>query len=111
MGLDMSKTLGIGCDGTATNTGATGGIIRLLEKKLGKPLQWLPCQLHANELPLRHLMKHLDGPTTGPQGFAGVIGSALTRCELLPVCPFNPISSELPGVDNSRLKHRSEVFV
>lgn len=109
MGLDMSKTLGIGCDGTATNTGATGGIIRLLEKKLGKPLQWLPCQLHANELPLRHLMKHLDGPTTGPQGFAGVIGSALTRCELLPVCPFNPISSELPGVDNSRLKHRSEI--
>jgi len=33
MGLDMSKTLGIGCDGTATNTGATNGIIRLLEKK------------------------------------------------------------------------------
>jgi len=59
MGLDMSKTSGIGCDGTSTNTGATGGIIRLLEKKLGKPLQWLPCQLHANELLLRHLMKHL----------------------------------------------------
>jgi len=95
IGLDMSKTLGIGCDGTATNTGATGGIICLLEKKLGKPLQWLLCQLHANELPLRHIMKHLDGPTTGPQGFAGVIGSALTRCEYMPVCPFNSISSEL----------------
>jgi len=52
--------------GSWHNTGAIGGIIRLLEVKLSKPLQWLTCILHATELPLRHLMKHLDGRTSGP---------------------------------------------
>ena len=41
----------IGCDGTAVNTGTKGGIIRLLETKLGRPLHWFICQLHANGLP------------------------------------------------------------
>lgn len=35
-------------------------------------------------------MKHLDGPTTGPQGFAGVIGSAPTKCELCRCAPSIP---------------------
>ena len=87
--VDMSNIVGIGYDGTATNTSSTGGVTRLLEQELGKPLQWLPCQLHANELPLRHLMKHFDGSTTGPHGFLGFIGSALSKCELLPVCNFD----------------------
>jgi hypothetical protein len=103
--MDMSKVLGVGCDGTATNTGATGGIIRLIEIKLGKPLQWLPCQLHANELPLRHLMKHLDGGTSGPKQFSGPIGSALTNCELQPVCKFEAISCELPEVTMQNLSN------
>lgn len=60
------------------------------------PLQWLSCQLHANELSLCHLMKHFDGSTTEPQGFSGVIGSALSKCELLPLCNFNPICNQLP---------------
>ena len=81
----MNKVLGVGCDGTATNTGATGGIIRLIVIKLGKPLQRLPCQIHANELPLRNLMKHLDGGTSGPKQFSGPIGSALPNCEFQPV--------------------------
>lgn len=97
--LDISQVLGVGCDGTATNTGIAGGIIRRLEMKLGKPLQWLPCQLHANELPLRHLMKHLDGGTSGPKEFSGPIGSSLPNCELLNVCQFEAINSELPEVE------------
>ena len=55
----------IGCDGTAVNTGTKGGIIRLLKTNLDRPLHWFICQLHANELPLRHLIKTLDGKTTG----------------------------------------------
>jgi len=97
-GLDITQILGIGCDGTAANTGAIGGIIRLLEVKLGKPIQWLPCILHATELPLRHLMKHLDGRTSGPTGFSGPIGSALAKCELLPLCQFDAVHTELPVV-------------
>lgn len=41
-------------------------------------------------------MKHFDGPTTGPQGFSGAIGSALSKCELQPLCNFDPITNELP---------------
>jgi len=84
--LDLDKLLGIGCDGTATNTGVNGGVIRRLELALNKPLQWVLCLLHANELPLRHLMTYLDGKTTSPQGFSGPIGSALSDCEHLPIC-------------------------
>jgi len=42
----------MGCDGTNVNTGAVGGVIRLLEEHLNRPLQWLVCMMHANELPL-----------------------------------------------------------
>ena len=34
-------------------TGNKAGFIRCLEEKLGRPLQWVVCLLHCNELPLR----------------------------------------------------------
>ena len=46
----------IGCDGTATNTGANGGIFTLIEKNLGHTVQGVIFLLHANELPLRHFL-------------------------------------------------------
>jgi len=51
---DLKELTVVGCDGTAVNTGRTGGVIRLLELKVKRPLQWLVCLLYANELPLRH---------------------------------------------------------
>jgi len=75
-----------------------GGITRLLEVRLGKPLQWFVCQLHSNELPLRHLMEHLDGPTSGPRGFSGPIGKAIANCELMPVIEFEKTETDLPEV-------------
>jgi len=50
--LSMECLLAVGCDGTNVNVGTNGGIIRLLEKRLNKPLQWIICLLHMNELPL-----------------------------------------------------------
>ena len=47
-------------DGTNVNTGAVRGVIHLMEVRLGRPMQWLICLLHANELPLRHLIQKLD---------------------------------------------------
>ena len=70
--------MAIGCDGTNVNTGAHRGVIRLLEQRLGRPLQWFVCLLHANELPLRHLLIKLDGVTSGPKLFSGPIGSLLS---------------------------------
>lgn len=99
---DLKRIIAIGCDGTAVNTGNKDGIICLLEKKLHRLVQWLVCLLHANELPLRHLFEHLDGKTTGPRSFTGVIGEALKDCENLPVVQFTPIACELPEITKSR---------
>lgn len=56
----------IGCDGTNVNTGWKGGVTKHIELIINKPLQWSICPLHASELPLRHLLQHLDGHTKGP---------------------------------------------
>ena len=63
-------------------------------------MQWLICQLHANELPLRHLLTHLDGSTSGPRAFSGVIGKELVACETLPIVSFSPIDGDLPDMAN-----------
>lgn len=94
--LPETDILAVGCDGTNVNTGAKGGIITLWECQLQRPLQWLICQLHANELPLRRLMNYLDGDTSGPRGFSGDIGKSLANCNSLPVQQFQPIDSEIP---------------
>ena len=45
----------IKCDGTNVNTGYKRGAIRCLEMFLKRSLQWVICELHHNELPLRHI--------------------------------------------------------
>ena len=68
------------------------------------------CQLHANELPLRHLMIHLDGKTSGPQQFTGPIGRALmeiNNCENLPVAQYHAIPSDDIPVSEDHLKDLS----
>ncbi|GBO38224.1 hypothetical protein AVEN_155124-1 [Araneus ventricosus] len=42
----LSQLLAIGCDGTSVNTGWKSGVIRRLELKLCKPLQWIICLPH-----------------------------------------------------------------
>ena len=67
----ISTLLVIACDGTPVNTGCSGGVIRKIEEKLERPLQWVICMFHSNELPLRHLISVLDGKTTGPHTSSG----------------------------------------
>lgn len=95
-----SEIVVIGCDGTVVNTGFKTGVIRQIEKHLKKPLQWIICQLHANELPLRHLFQHLDGKTSGPNGFSGSLGKQLEICHKLPIVEFARIESNLPYLKN-----------
>lgn len=54
--IPLDRLKAIGCDGTNVNTGNSGGVIRKIESKLNRPLQWLICLLHCNELLLRHLL-------------------------------------------------------
>lgn len=100
--VDLRDLQVIGSDGTAVNTGEKGGVIRLIEEKIDKPLQHAICLLHLNELPFRHLLKTLDGATKGPSTFSGPIGTAIQTCENLPLCEFEPITvqwvEEMPGM-------------
>ena len=69
-----------------------------MEEELQKPLQWLVRQLYANELPLRHLLIHLDGATSDPPAFKCKIGKAMSTCEKLPIVVFTPLESDLPPI-------------
>ena len=100
---DVQNIIAIGCDETAVNTGQKGGIIKLLEDKLKKPLHWFVCLLHANELPLRHLIQNIDGQTSGPRSFTGPIGKCLHDCEKLPIAQFTAIPCEDISFESSDL--------
>lgn len=65
-------------DGTASMTGKHNGCIRCLQELLNKPLQWIVCLLHSNELPLRHVFAGLDGAKSGPDTFASPIKKKTT---------------------------------
>ena len=94
-GIATANPHAIGCDGTNVNTGWKSGVIHLVEERLRKPMQWLFCQLHANELLLRHFFQHLDGKTSGPNEFTGPIGKALQSCLADPITFFEPIGEEI----------------
>lgn len=81
MHIKYDDIFAIGCDGTVTNTGPKGGVIRIFEDRLHRPVQWLICLLHLNELPLRHLILKLDGKTLSPVQFEGPIGRSICRPE------------------------------
>ena len=89
--LSLDDVAAIRSDGTAVNTGRKRGVIKRLEDYSNEPLQWLVCLLHTNELPLRHLMKELDGGTSGLEDFGGLIGKQLVGCELLNVVDFKAV--------------------
>ena len=68
----------------------------------------LVCQLHGNELPLRHLFIKLDGATSGPKSFDGPIGKMVQKdVHLLDVQPFKPIDSSLTNFDEKVVKDLS----
>lgn len=67
----------VGADGCNVNTGNKHGALVYLEKLLGRPLHWNICMLHLCELPLRALIRDLDGGTSGPLTLKGPIGSTL----------------------------------
>ena len=57
--------------------GPTRGCIASLEALPQRPLQWVICLLHCNELSLQHVFKALDRIIKCPHSFTGVIGSHL----------------------------------
>lgn len=101
----MTFSAAVGCDGTPVNTGYRNGVIRKMEEKLGRSLHWFVCQIHANELLLRHLFQHYDGPTTGPKTNAGPLSKAIANCDTLPIVKFQSVdmSADLSNIDAKKL--------
>ncbi|XP_049316933.1 uncharacterized protein LOC115065848 [Bactrocera dorsalis] len=100
--VDVEHLEVVGADGTNTNTSWKGGIFRKLEERIGRPLQWVVCLLHFNELPFRALFEHIDGVSKSPNTFSSDIGKLLPDCEKLPVVKFESFPScRLPSEVNN----------
>lgn len=55
------------------------GVMTYLEKKIGRRLVWLVFDLNTGELPLRHLIQELDGPTTSHNKWSGPLGNKISK--------------------------------
>ena len=58
-------------------TGKHHGSIATLKEFLQRPLQWVICLRHTNELPLRHAFKRLGGVSLSPDFLSDPIGKEL----------------------------------
>ena len=76
------------------NKGWTGGSHALLEKMFGRRLYWGICPLHTNELPLRHLIANIDGPTCCDKGFTVPVCSLLSQVNEM---AYDPDFRAIPG--------------
>lgn len=90
----LTDLYAIGSDGTNTNTGWDKGIIQHFENLLHRPLHWLICVLHLNEILFKAVFVHLDGITKGPNQFSGAIGRQLEIAHTLEIVNYERISLE-----------------
>ncbi|GBO39692.1 hypothetical protein AVEN_62058-1, partial [Araneus ventricosus] len=100
---DFSNLIVLECDSTVVNTGVLNGVIRRLELKLQRPIQWIICLLHFKELPLRHVFEYIDDKSSIPTSYTGGIERNLKGCKKLPLVSFNSIEFDLPGIDPTNL--------
>ena len=71
------------------------------ERFLRALLLWLICQLHGNELGLRHVFTHYDGGhgTSGVDSFKGPLRQAqMTEVHKMKVVQFQPVATPLADV-------------
>lgn len=108
--ISTEHLVAVGWDGTNTNVDVKAGIIKLLEKHLNRAVHWFICQLHGNELPWRHLIKHLGFDTSGPTGFTGEFGKTLMDCTSKLIVQFTAILSEIPIILKSNLSTDQQYF-
>jgi hypothetical protein len=97
-------------DNTPVNTGFSGGLCACLEKKLGRKLHLIGCFLHINELPLRHIIRDLDGPAKSGNKLSGKIGEQLDDDDLYRKDPvqFEPIPLGFERTDPEDIEDLSE---
>lgn len=93
--ISLQNVIAIGCDGAPVNTGVENGIVRRFEELLGRPVQWIICILHLNELVFHRLFKFLDSSSSSPHGYSSDLGQQLLICETLKPVKFKRISLDV----------------
>ena len=89
----------IGEDATASMSGHKGGMLAHLENMPGRPCFAVMCCLYINELPLRHLVAELNGPTSSAKGWTGPVGKTLSQVNsMTSLQSFEPIPQLEPLV-------------
>ncbi|ESO12697.1 hypothetical protein HELRODRAFT_159281 [Helobdella robusta] len=80
-----------------------------MEYNLDRPLQWLVCLLHCNELPFKRFLPGMDfARTAGPSTSTGTISSALEYDpNELPVVNYFPITGKVTDCDEAVKKDLS----
>ena len=68
----------IGNDTTNNISGWKGGMLQHVEQLFNRRLFRSFCCLHINELPFRHIVAQLDGPTSSDKGWSGRVGKLLS---------------------------------
>lgn len=85
-GVHTSKFVTVGCLYSEDERS-----LGLVGKNLNIEVQYLVCLMHADELPVRHLMRVLECVTTGSDSFVDSIGSKLVECDKLLIVAFQLI--------------------
>lgn len=84
--LSLENLIAVCSDGEVANTGTSGGVLRLIERYLDRPIHWFICLLHFNELPFRHLYNAVEkSATTGPTKSTGSLAQRIDICNTLQV--------------------------
>ena len=87
-------------DSTPAMTGHDGGAVCTIEKSLNKPLYWLVCDAHTNELPPGKLLIELDGASKSKNKFKGEIGQKLHQLASLKIKEKFEAVAVGPGVED-----------
>lgn len=92
--ISLSNLVAISSDGAPVNTGVQNGVIRRFEEYIDRPLQWVICLLHLNELVFQRLLAFLDPSSCSPEDFSSYFGHQLKNCENLQLKKFRAIKLE-----------------
>lgn len=71
--------------------GLRRGIVQAVEMKIGRPLHWIVCLFHLNEIPFKEIFMSLDGCTKSGKEYIGPISKKLNTAHTLPVVNFEKI--------------------
>lgn len=91
--IELNELVAIGCDGASTNTGSQAGVLKLIEEHLNRPVHWIVCMLHMNEIVFNKIFVGEDGKTKSANTYSGVIGKELTGAvHKRAIVSFNKVS-------------------